>query len=335
MSERSHPWTTAFTVPPRLAQSARALGVAGEAWLAGLPDLLASLEADWAITAGAALAGGQAAYVAEAVTQDGTAVVLKVALPPGIDAFTPFERELAALRLTDGDPYTALIRHDGRRRALLLERLGRPMASLGWPVDRQLEALVHTAARGWRPVPTSSAPGQEAQPDPFPTGAESARWHSHFIPATWDELGRPCPEVVVDLALRCAAAREAAADPGRSVLIHGDVHAFNALQVGAGFRLVDPEGLLSEPAHDLGVIQARGVQGWTDELAASEPRRALEMVDGSCRHAGRLTGTDPEAIRQWTFVELVSTGLFLLSLGHHENAGTFLGVAGKLAAGAP
>jgi hypothetical protein len=35
------------------------------------------------------------------------------------------------------------------------------------------------------------------------------------------------------------------------VLLHGDVHAFNALQVpgpagaGAGFRLVDAEGLIS------------------------------------------------------------------------------------------
>ena len=35
----------------------------------------------------------------------------------------------------------------------------------------------------------------------------------------------------MDLAVRCAAAREAAFDPGRAVLVHGDVHAFNALQV--------------------------------------------------------------------------------------------------------
>ena len=42
------------------------------------------------------------------------------------------------------------------------------------------------------------------------------------------------------------------------MLVDGDVHAFNARQVpagaGAGFRLVDAEGLTSEPAHDLGVI---------------------------------------------------------------------------------
>ena len=49
-----------MSVPPRLARSARAAGPAGEAWLAGLPALLAGLETDWQLTGGAALAGGQA-----------------------------------------------------------------------------------------------------------------------------------------------------------------------------------------------------------------------------------------------------------------------------------
>jgi streptomycin 6-kinase len=319
----------AVTVSERLALSLRALGAAGDAWLAGLPDLLAGLEADWSVTVGAGLDGGRASYVAEAVTHDGTPVVLKVSIPPGIDAFTPFERQLAALRLAGGDPYVGLIRHDVPRQALLLERLGRPMASLGWPASRQMDALARTAARGWRPVPDDGR---------LPTGAEAARWHAGFISSAWADLARPCPEAAVDLAVRCAAAREAASDPGRAVLVHGDVHDFNALQVpgpaaaGAGFRLVDPGGLISEPAHDLGVIQARGVQGWIDELAASEPQQALEMVARSCRHAGRLTGADPEAIWQWAFTELVSTGLFIVRLGHHEAAETFLAVAGKLAA---
>jgi hypothetical protein len=43
----------AVTVFERLALSLRALGAAGEAWLAGLPGLLADLEADWSVTVGA------------------------------------------------------------------------------------------------------------------------------------------------------------------------------------------------------------------------------------------------------------------------------------------
>lgn len=123
----------AVTVPERLALSVRALGEAGEAWLSALPGLLADLEADWLVTVGAGLEGGNAAYVAEAVTSDGTPAVLKVTVPPGIDGFTPFERQLAALQLAGGDPYAGLIRYDVPRRALLLERLGRPMAAWAGP----------------------------------------------------------------------------------------------------------------------------------------------------------------------------------------------------------
>lgn len=45
------------TVSERLALSLRALGAAGELWLAGLPGLLVGLEADWSVTVGTALAG--------------------------------------------------------------------------------------------------------------------------------------------------------------------------------------------------------------------------------------------------------------------------------------
>lgn len=340
MSQRFHPQyedpfprpsvpVPVVTVPERVALSLRALGAAGEAWLAGLPGLLAGLAADWSVTVGAPMEGGHAAYVAEAVTHEGTRVVLKAVIPPGIDGFPLVERELAALRLAGGDPYAGLLQYDVPRRALLLERLGRPMASLGWPASRQVDTLARTAARGWRPIPDDGS---------LITGAEAARWLAGFISSAWEELGRPCPAAAVDLAVRCAAAREAAFDPGRAVLVHGDVHAFNALRApgpaaaGEGFRLVDPSGLISEPAHDLGVIQVRGVRGWIGDLAAGDPRQALAVVARRCRRAGRLAGVDPAAVWQWAFAELVSTGLFLLSLGHHEEAETFLAVAGKLAA---
>ncbi|TDV49693.1 aminoglycoside phosphotransferase family protein [Actinophytocola oryzae] len=316
----------AVLVPDRVARSVRALGAAGERWLAGLRGLLAELEAEWSITVGGSLAGGQAAYVATVVGRDGRQAVLKAAIPMGIDALTPFERELTALRLMGGDPYAELLRYDVGRRVLLLERLGEPMAALGWPPERQADALVGMAARGWRPAPADVG---------LPTGAEAARWLADFVATTWERLGGPCPEATVDLAVRCAAAREAAFDPRRATLVHGDVHAFNALRSGAGFRLVDPEGLVSEPEHDLGVIQARGVQAWTDDLATSEPRQALEVLTRRCARAGRQSGTDPAAIWQWAFTELVSTGLFLLSLGHTTEAEPFLAAADNLTTATP
>ena len=38
------------------------------------------------------------------------------------------------------------------------------------------------------------------------------------------------------------------------MLLHGDVHQWNALQAADGFKLVDPDGLLAEPEYDLGII---------------------------------------------------------------------------------
>lgn len=59
-------------------------------------------------------------------------------------------------------------------------------------------------------------------------------------------------------AVECVKRRERSHDDERSVLVHGDVHQWNALRadddVTDGFKLVDPDGLLAEAEYDLGVI---------------------------------------------------------------------------------
>lgn len=303
-----------------LAWALREVGPAGESWLAGLPELISSLEADWSITVGAALDGGNTSYVAEAVTSDGTLSVLKVAMPPGVAGFVPFEQQLAALRLAGGDPYVRLLRHDRPRRAFLLERLGQPLARLDWPATRQLDALVRTAARGWRPVPA----------DQFPTEAAKARWFGDYVASAWEDLGRPCPESVADQATRCAAAREAAFDPRRAVLVHGDAHPFNLLRVTGqadGFRLIDPEGVAAHPALELGVI----MRNLNDGLADREPAEARMIMTRYCRLAGRLAGVDPEAVWQWAFLQRVAGGLHLLRIGDHAQSEAVLTGVAKLA----
>lgn len=302
-----------------LAAALRELGTAGETWLAGLPELITSLETDWSLAVGAALAGGNTAYVAEAVTQEGTPTVLKVVMPPGVTGFVPFEQQLAALRLVGGDPYVRVLRHDHARRAFLLERLGQPLAGLGWPVSRQLDTLVRTAARAWRPVTA----------DRFSTGAAKARLLGDYVASAWEDLGRPCPEAVAERALRYAAAREAAFDPRRSVLLHGDAHPLNLLRVPGHadrFRLIDPEGMIAEPALELGVI----MRNLKDGLADHEPAQARMIMARHCAHAGRLTGADPEAVWQWAFLERVANGMYMLRVGDHVASEEILTGVGKL-----
>jgi hypothetical protein len=85
-------------VPEVVRRKAENLGV--QRWLDDLPELVAALERDWRITAGAAFEDATEAYVATATTAEGQPVVLKVIIPLDGDAA---RNEVTVLRLADGD----------------------------------------------------------------------------------------------------------------------------------------------------------------------------------------------------------------------------------------
>ncbi|MFI5101692.1 MAG: aminoglycoside phosphotransferase, partial [Actinomycetes bacterium] len=68
-------------VQPVVRAKAAALGAEGEAWLVGLPALVAELEDRWSVTVVRSMPGGTEAYVAAARSIDGAPVVLKLGLP--------------------------------------------------------------------------------------------------------------------------------------------------------------------------------------------------------------------------------------------------------------
>lgn len=293
-------------VPPVVRNKAVAAGA--ERWLAALPGLVAELEADWAIAVGAPYADPTEAYVASATMADGTPAVLKLMIPrPGDHA----EHEITVLRLTDGLGCARLLRSDAERGALLLERLGRPLVELGLPLRRRHEILVATAAQVWRPAPGCR----------LPTGADKGRWLADHIASLWEQLGRPCSARAVEHALACAARRVAAHDDERAVLVHGDVHQWNALQAGERFKLVDPDGLLAEAEYDLGVIMREDPV----ELMAGDPHQRSRLL-------ARWTGLDETAIWEWGVVERVSTGLLGTLVELQPVAGQMLDAADRIAA---
>jgi streptomycin 6-kinase len=279
----STPDRARFAVGAVVRNKALAAGAAD--WIDGLPELVAGLERDWRITVGRRYNGSTEAFVAQAILDDGTSAVLKLMIPrPGDHAVN----EITVLRLIDGDGCPRLLRADPARGALLLERLGRSLDQLGFPVRRRHEILCSTASRVWRPAAGCG----------LPTGAGKGRWLIDFITATWADLGRPCSPRAVDDALACAARRIDAHDDERAVLVHGDVHQWNVLEAGAGFKLVDPDGLLAEAEYDLGVIMREDPV----ELMHGDPRTRARWLAARC-------GLDATAIWEWGVVERVSTGL--------------------------
>jgi streptomycin 6-kinase len=281
-------------------QKALYQGADGRRWLASLGRLIRELEREWRMTVGPALSGGSEAYVAAAKTDVGEDAILKLEIPP----YEHFEGEVRVLSSAEGRGYARLLDWDGGRHAMLLERLGPSLYGSGLPVPARVEILCATLRSAWEaPAP----PGLQ-------TGAEKARWLSRFIAATWEETGRPCSRHVVERTLAFAEARRAAFDPAASVLVHGDAADANALRAAgptsgqARYKFVDPDGLLAEPAYDLGVL----MREWSGELLGGDSTR---LGEERCESLSRLTGVEPRAIWEWGFVERVSTGLLATRVG--------------------
>lgn len=236
----------------------KALAAGADGWLAGIDDLVASLAARWSLTLGPELGGGTEAIVLEVTQADGSPAVLKLLVPQADDVAV---HEVAVLRHAGGGGCVRLLDADEAAAALLLERLGPSMHDLGTlPYVERLEVLADLCAEMWRLVSGTSLPS-------LPSGAQKATWLMDRITRSWETLDRPCPEAVVEHAVACAERRRAAHDDTAAVLVHGDVHQWNALRRGDGWALVDPDGLLAEPEYDLGVLLRED----PDELLAAGP----------------------------------------------------------------
>lgn len=284
----------------------RALAQGAGAWLDALPALVAGLEADWRIAVGRSYHEGSEGLVCAATLEDGTPAVLKL-----LSNLDSVRQECTVLRLANGEGCARLLAHDDARGALLLERLGRSLHQLGLPIGERHAILCDTVARLWRPAPDCG----------LPTGAAKGAWLADFIPKTWEALGRPCAERAIDYALACARRRIAAHDDARAVLVHGDVHEWNALEAGNGtFKLVDPDGLLAEAEYDLGVMMREDPR----ELLQGDPHARAHWL------AAR-TGLDATAIWEWGAVERVSTGLVLVQIGVEAVGRDMLAVADRVA----
>ena len=88
---------------------------------------------------------------------------------------------------------------------------------------------------------------------------------------------------------------------------------------------MDPDGLLAEPAYDLGVL----MREWSGELLGGD---AARLGRERCARLSRLTGVDTRAIWEWGFVERVSTGLFATRVGADHVGTEMLDVAEAWAA---
>jgi streptomycin 6-kinase len=306
MNERDNAGEGLVQVPELVRQRVMHLGQQGERWLAELPSAIAHLEHTWSVAVLQVLRGGTGSYVAQVRTVEGGDAILKIAIPE-----VGFADELRVLTSAQGHGYVRLLAYDCENEAMLLEALGSPLAPLTLSPEQKIALLCHMLRQAWQ-APRPS--GLVVTP-----AGEKAGQLNRTVRRLWEDLDHPCPERVVNEALRCAERRAAAFDLERCVVVHGDPHPWNALQVlaprvgaEAGFVFVDPVGFLADPAYDLGVV----LRDWCEQLLASgTTRAAAALAHRYCELLSTETGIEETAIWEWGFLERVSSGLYCLELG--------------------
>ncbi len=174
-------------------------------------------------------------YVAPAIRDDGTPVVLKIGVPGEEN-----ERESAALRCFFGAGSVRLIDADAELGAMLLERADPGTTLVTLPDDEEATLIAAGVMRAlWTTPPADNA---------FPTAGE---WAARLLAAAPDALG-PLPPRLVAQAQRLYADLLASSAP--AVLLHGDLHHGNILRHVEAWVAIDPKGVLGEPAYECGPL---------------------------------------------------------------------------------
>ncbi len=211
---------------------------AGRAWLERLPAELAWAAERWDLRIGAPF-GLSYNYVTAARRSDGSDVVLKL----GVPGRREWQTEVAALRLYGGVGAARLLDADGDHGALLLERLqpGTLLAEHG--DDERMNAIAaDLMRRTWREPPAEHA---------FPLVSDLAAQLDNLRPSFGGTTGPFAPRLV---ELAAALWAELLASPTQQVVLHGDLHHYNILRSGDGWKVIDPKGMVGEPAFEVAAM---------------------------------------------------------------------------------
>ncbi len=269
------------TLPDGLVAQA-ALGPDWAAWLDRLPRLLADVVEEWELRRdGDEVWHGYCSAVLPVQASTGAPAVLKVSF----DGDEESAHEALALQTWGGHRAVRLLRADPRRRALLLDRLGR--RDLGdLPV---LDACAEVAGLyGALHVP--------APPPLVPVTDYVARWLDDLAASGPDV---PLPRRMVQQTL--SLGRDLVADPGSTGrLVHGDLHYANVLEhPEGGWVVIDPKAMSGDPHYE----PAPMLWNRWDEVAAAQDvrtvlrRRFHTLVDDA--------GLDEDRARDWVVVRMI------------------------------
>ena len=261
-----------------------------DAWLEQLPAMLEGLlaELNARIVAGEPPLSYHLVFFAE--RSDGEEIVVKCTVPS--DEQPP---ELAAVHaLSDAGIGPRLLWSDLDRGVLVMERV-----QPGTTMPTALPTLAEDALIARDVATLASHMARDADLDAWIGDLVPVRRYSQAISEVdpGSELWkRHRPEIERALDLREALLD---APDRRDVFLHGDLHHYNVLgNTAAGWRVIDPKGLVGPPGYEFGAFTYNpvGIQHHPD-IAGIERQRV--------RIWSEVTGLPWETVRSWGYVAAV------------------------------
>jgi streptomycin 6-kinase len=262
-----------LSIPRSLAASCARTPERG-AWLGRLPEVVDDLRTRWSLELEQPFDGPEvsAAWVAPARRSDGTAAVLKIAMP-----HPEGDREIDGLRFWDGDPTVRLLEADEVSGGMLLERCEPGTWLRSVPEQEQDVVIAGLLRRMWRVPP---------DPHPFRPLSEMIRlWIEETLAneARWPDSG-----LVRDGLQRFEELARATGEG--HVLLATDLHAGNVLAARReAWLVIDPKPFVGDRAYDA-----------TQHLFNCEERMLDAPIETIQRFADLLE-VDAERVRMWMF----------------------------------
>jgi streptomycin 6-kinase len=180
--------------------------------------------------------------------------------------------EVEALRAFGGDRAVEVLEIDVATLSLLLERVtpGTTLAASA-SEDEALRVVAELFSTGWPPGPVASV----------------ATPLEDFLPALSAQT----------FARARAIFSELLTDSPPPVLLHGDLHYENILVSDcAGHLLIDPKGMLGDPAFDIGYLVSRPIPAARDRLPLAD------AVDRRLAFLPDALGLDPRRVTAFAYV---------------------------------
>jgi streptomycin 6-kinase len=236
----------------------------------GIEQLAREAAAKWGVTLGRPFAISNYSYVAPA----GPEAVLKVRDPADDES----DEEADALELWNGDGAVGLIRASDDHRVLLLERASPGTDISELPEDEGTAIAVEVGQRLWR------------------LASERFRWIGDHIPK-WLAQAEQAQQERHEL-IRLARQLYESLRPGRSTLVHGDLHHHNILKAGDRYLAIDPKPMLGEVEFDVPSFLWNPI-GY--EMTLETTRRRLSKFAAA--------GLDEERMRAWSVIRGAYLGI--------------------------